>query len=178
MLLFLHWSESWWRKMQLFITRHRRTQFASKLQALLFTSLLSTEPSQLRPITWGRPSLLLLLLLMVGMSWSKNGLSSSVMLRKTQTKFALKFRIFWEKTGKFSPTNTEVLSDLPPPAASETAVWRSNYIPYSYRCIKPHSFCCDLYFFRWQLKKKKIRPKTQVHISGRIPVLFEIKLDT
>lgn len=155
MLLFLHWSESWWRKMQLFITRHRRTQFASKLQALLFTSLLSTEPSQLRPITWGRPSLLLLLLLMVGMSWSKNGLSSSVMLRKTQTKFALKFRIFWEKTGKFSPTNTEVLSDLPPPAASETAVWRSNYIPYSYRCIKPHSFCCDLYFFRWQLKKKK-----------------------
>lgn len=38
------------------------------------------------------------------------------------TKFALKFRIFWEKTGKFSPTNTEVLSDLPPPAASETAV--------------------------------------------------------
>lgn len=26
--------------------------------------------------------------------------------------------------------------------------------------------------------EKKIRPKTQVHISGRIPVLFEIKLDT
>lgn len=39
------------------------------------TSLLSTEPSQLRPLACGSPSLLLLLL-MVGMSWSKNGLSS------------------------------------------------------------------------------------------------------
>lgn len=40
------------------------------------TSLLSTEASQLRPVTCGKPSLLLLLLLMVGMSLSKNGLSS------------------------------------------------------------------------------------------------------
>lgn len=39
------------------------------------TSLLSTEPSQFRPLACGSPSLLLLLL-MVGMSWSKNGLSS------------------------------------------------------------------------------------------------------
>lgn len=44
----------------------------------VLTSLLSTEPSQLRPVTWGKPSLLLLLLLMVGMSLSKNGLSSVV----------------------------------------------------------------------------------------------------
>ena len=44
--------------------------------SVAFTSLLSTEPSQLSPTTWGRPSLLLLLLLMVGMSLSKNGLSS------------------------------------------------------------------------------------------------------
>lgn len=46
----------------------------------VFTSLLSTEPSQLRPITGGRPSLLLLLLLMVGMSLSKNGLSSTTVI--------------------------------------------------------------------------------------------------
>lgn len=40
------------------------------------TSLLSSEPSRLSPITRGSPSLLLLLLLMVGMSLSKKGLSS------------------------------------------------------------------------------------------------------
>lgn len=42
-----------------------------------FTSLLSTEPSQLSATTWGKPSLLLLLLRMVGMLLSKNGLSSA-----------------------------------------------------------------------------------------------------
>lgn len=47
-----------------------------KVWTSVLTSLLSTEPSQLRPVTWGKPSLLLLLLLMVGMSLSKNGLSS------------------------------------------------------------------------------------------------------
>lgn len=87
-----------------YLSRDTDEQFASKLQALVFTSLLSTEPSQLRPITWGRPSLLLLLLLMVGMSWSKNGLSSSVMLRKTQsTKFAqsLHWQVFSNKHRSF-----------------------------------------------------------------------------
>lgn len=96
--------------------------------------------------------------------WEKHKQS----LHSSSVFFRRKLVSFLQQTQKFSQTSPlllhlKQLSDAPIIFLIHTDV--SNHTVF-------------VVFFQVTAEKKNKRPKTQVHISGRIPVLFEIKLDT